>query len=284
MRYTRPIARILAAAICFLWACHRPGHLSVPAPESGEFCYKTDSSSPEYLQLTIHDGKVEGRLLNMSENAVLIKTFSGTIVHDSDPTGPSTLQVNVSYADVSSDKTWVIWFEKEGVRVKYDANAMEFTPYISMPNEDFSMIFGQLNETILSYKSTGFRLPKGTPVCYEAVRPANGSYLSEYFQLWITNGKVKGRGAGYYLGEPVWDFDFHGKLIKKTMMLTVNYRKQGEVPHSVLETWTMDPESKRIFIKNNSPSVLSAGEYVETKCENFLNFVHSYFKKEDRVR
>jgi hypothetical protein len=284
MKRTTTLASLLMLCLCFLWACnHRGEKKSISVPESGEFCYKADSGQ-EYIQIRIDQGKVEGKLLNTAANEILIKSFSGHIVAGNEQGTPATLQVDVSYADGSDEQTWLLWFEENGLRIKYDAGAMELTHYASIPNKEFATLFESLNETILTYKSTGFRLPKGKPLCYQAIRTASGSYLLEYFQLWNTDGKIKGRGAGYYAGEPAWDFDFHGKQVKNTMKLTINYRKHGEEQHSVLETWTIDPKDQRIYIKSYPHSVLAKPEYVKADNEDFLNFVNSYFTKEDRVR
>lgn len=284
MKRTTTLASLLILSLCFLWSCHNSGeNKSVPAPESGEFCYKA-TKGHEYIRLSVNQGEVKGMLINRVENQPLIRDFSGKLVPEKDETNSSRMQVNVSYADVSVDQTWRVDFQKNGLQIKYDLNAREFSSYKAVPCDNVSAEISRLQKTVLSYKSTGFVLPKGEPLCYEATRPANGSYLLEYFQLWILDGKVKGRGAGYYTGSPVWDFDFHGSLEKNTMLVTVNYRETGEEPHSVMEKWTIDPKEQRIYIKSYPNSVLASREYVQVENKDFLNFVYSYFRKEDRVR
>lgn len=276
---------LLIPVFCLLWACRTGNEQTfLPAPESGEFCY-TSRNRTEYIRLSVKHDTVEGMLLNKSENQVLIRNFTGTIIPKDDEHNDTRMQINLSHADVSVDQTWRVGFEKEGIRVKYDVNAREYASYSSVPCDSVSQVFRRLEKTILSYKSTGFIVPEGEPLCYEAARPANGSYLLEYFQLWILDGKVKGRGAGYYTGSPTWDFDFHGNLDKNnTMRVTINYRETGENARTVMETWILDPKTQRIFIKSYPNSVLATREYVPAENKDFLNFVHSYFTKEDRVR
>lgn len=163
---------------------------------------------------------------------------------------------------------------------------MEFTHYAKVPCDTMDAIFNRLDETILTYKSTGFKLPKGEPVCYQSVsvNAYKRNDVYEYFQLWNKDGKIKGRGAGYSLGDPVWDFDFHGSIENNTMNITINYRKKGEESHSALEKWTIDPKENRIYIKDFKQSVMSTREYTTTGNEAFYNFVHSYFSKKDLVR
>lgn len=277
------IALVFTLSLSFLAACHQSEATSVAAPDSGEFCYKAPHGK-EYIRLNIKGTEVDGYLINTSENQPLIRDFTGSLKPGSDAETGSELQVTLSHADARVDQTWHLSFEENGLRVKYDVNAREYTSYKTIPCDSIRAVFNRLNETILSYKSTGFRLPKGEPLCYQSVKPAKGSYLLEFFQIWITDGKVKGRGAGYYSGDPVWDFDFHGSLEKNTLKVTVNYRKTGEEPHSVMETWTLDPKEQRIYVKNYPRSVLSTCEYVQAENKDFLNFVHSYFGKAERER
>jgi hypothetical protein len=284
MKRTTTLASPLILSLSLLWSCHTSEeYKSVPAPESGEFCYKALKGN-EYIRLSVNHGEVNGMLINRVENQPLIRDLSGKLVPDKDETNSSRIQVNLSYADVSVDQTWLADFQKDGLQVKYDVNARKFTSYKAVPCDSVSTEIQRLQETVLNYKNTSFILPKGEPLCYEATRPANGSYLLEYFQLWIIGGKVKGRGAGYYTGSPVWDFDFHGSLEKNAMLVTINYRETGEKPHSVMEKWTIDPKEQRIYIKSYPNSVLATREYVQVENKDFLNFVYSYFTKEDRVR
>lgn len=274
---------ILLTPMCFLWSCHAPERPSLPAPERGEFCYKIDSGT-EYLQIKTDHGKIEGRIINTAEDEKLFQDFTGSSTAGNEANTATELQVAVSFADGVTDQNWLAWYEDGGLRLKYDPHAVEFTHYKSIPCDSIQRLVQRLQETILSYKSTGFRLPKGEPVCYRSVSSAHGSYLIEYFQLWNTDGKIKGRGAGYYAGDPVWDFDFHGTLTGTKLQVTVNYRKTGEEQHSVIETWTLDPKSNRIKIRNFPKTVMGAGEYVNVDNADFLNFVHSYFEKGERVR
>jgi len=269
--------------MCFLWSCHAPERPSLPAPERGEFCYKIDSGA-EYLQIKTDHGKIEGRIINTAEDEKLFQDFTGSSTAGNEANTATELQVAVSFADGVTDQNWLAWYEDGGLRLKYDPHAVEFTHYKSIPCDSIQHLVQRLQETILSYKSTGFRLPKGEPVCYRSVSSAHGSYLIEYFQLWNTDGKIKGRGAGYYAGDPVWDFDFHGTLTGTKLQATVNYRKTGEEQHSVIETWMLDPKSNRIKIRNFPKTVMGAGEYVNVDNADFLNFVHSYFEKGERVR
>ncbi len=284
MKRTATLASPLILFLCLLWSCHNSGeNTSVPSPESGEFCYKALKGN-EYIRMSVNHGEVKGMLINRVENQPLIRDFSGKLVPEKDETNSSRMQVNLSYADVSVDQTWRVDFQKNGLQIKYDLNARESSSYKVVSCDHVSAEISRLQKTVLSYKSIGFVLPKGEPICYEATRPANGSYLLEYFQLWILDGKVKGRGAGYYTGSPVWDFDFHGSLEKNMMHVTVNYRETGEEPHSVMEKWTIAPKEQRIYIKSYPNSVLASREYVQVENKDFLNFVYSYFTKADRVR
>jgi hypothetical protein len=264
-------------------ACHTPPKdKSMEVPESGELCFKADSSS-EYLQFVIDHGKVKGRLLNTKEDEILVKSFSGELVPESSRSTYRSIEVTVSYADASDDKTWVIWLQKDGVNIKFDD---EYLHYTKISNDEFSKLYNSLNETILTYKSTGFIVPKGEPLCYQSVS-ANANKrttVREFFQLWNKDGKLKGRGAGYDEGGTIWDFDLHGTLEGTEMKVTVNYRAKGEAQHTVSETWRIDPKENRIYIKEYPRTVLSSNEYVNTGNEGFLNFVHSYFEKEDLVR
>lgn len=276
---------LLILPLCLLCGACRQNEASsfIVAPESGELCYRSHNGT-EYIQLRLNHDTVEGLLLNTTENQVLIRSFTGLITPNDGEHKETRMQVSLTHADVSVDQTWRAGFEKDGIRMKYDANAHKYTPYIHISCDSVRKVLKGLERTILSYKSTGFIVPEGEPLCYEAVRPANGSYLLEYFQLWIVDSKVKGRGAGYYTGSPVWDFDFHGSLEKNTMHVTVNYRETGENAHTVMETWMMDPKTQRILIKSYPNSVLATREYVPADNKDFLNFVHSYFPKQDRVR
>lgn len=284
MKFIRHMLLILTAALCSLSACNHSGeNKSIPAPGSGEFCYKMDSGA-EYLQIKLAQGKIEGRIINTAEHEKLFQDFTGSSTTGKEANDATELRVAVSFADGVSDQSWLAWYEEGGLRLKYDPHAVEFTHYKSIPCDSIQRLVQNLQETILSYKSNGFRLPKGEPVCYRSVSPAHGTYLIEYFQLWNTDGKIKGRGAGYYAGDPVWDFDFHGTLAGTKLQATVNYRKTGEEQHSVIETWTLDPKSDRIYIRNFPKTVMGAREYVNVDNADFLNFVHSYFEKKDLVR
>lgn len=276
-RLCPPLFMLMSFLFCGCHQATEPKPITIP--EKGELCFKADSS-PEYLQLLIDHGKVEGRLLNLTENEVLVKRFISDIEPGTENSGYRSMNVDVSYADVSESKTWVILPEEDGLMIKFDNDYLHYT---MIPNDSMANFYNRLYETILTYKSTGFKLPKGEAVCYRSVSSANGSYLIEFFQLWNTNGKLKGRGAGQIYGE-LWDFDFHGTMEKNKMNVTVNYRKQGEAPRSVMETWTFDPKDKRIYIKNFPGTVLGAREYVVRDNDDFLTFVHSYFEKEERVR
>ncbi len=185
------------------------------------------------------------------------------------------MRVTLLQAGVSVDQSWHVGFEEDGIRIKYDIHAPEFTSYTPIHRDSFAHLFQRFQPMLRGDKNKNFIVPKGEPLCYCSIRNPKWIYMMEFFQLWILDGgEIKGRGAGYDAATPWWNFEFYGTLDKDTIQVTIHHRSWDEKLRIVKETWTFDPKKQKIFIKNYPDTVLGVWEYEKIE---YKGLIRSYF-------
>lgn len=248
---------------------------SIPTPESGEFCYQSPNGE-QYIRLNLNKGEVKGTLINLSEDKPLVRDFTGSIVPGDNENAGTHMHVTLSQAGVSVDQSWHVVFEEDGIRIKYDIHAPEFTSYTPFHRDSFAHLSQRFQPMLHGEKNKDFIVPKGEPLCFDSIRNPKWIYMKELMQFWILDGgEVKGRGAGFDAASPWWNFEFYGTLDKGILNVKVHRLDALNSNLRIMnETWTIDLEKRKIYIKNHPNTLLSVWEYdqIENK-----GLIRAYF-------
>lgn len=123
------------------------------------------------------------------------------------------------------------------------------------------------------------------PVYFESVMSNSMRHwggLNEYFQLSEISDSVIGVGVGISDGDPLWEFDFSGKIIHDSIYIVhVNYRQEGYPSVSNQEKWVRNRQTGEFFLSGyNRPN--EGRRYVLSEIDDFPPFIRDSLRNLDK--
>lgn len=239
-------------------------------------CFKSNFSE-EYIQLEFNEnGEIKGQLLNREKSKRWIQGFTGNVICDVDVAqNIFAIKVNIAYQDAIATKIWLIDLDKNTMSLRESKNSSKLN-YNSIGCDSMTRVLRYFNTNILGQQTNKIALLESDPTCYKFVpaNPNKGNYYYEFFQLWNEDGRITGRGIGYFTGDAGWTFNFTGNQTSPTTLkVSVDLKKKKNKTITISETWVIDPQKHTI--KVNSPNKdRNQLLYEATECENFINFAH----------
>lgn len=247
---------LFSVLLLFFAGCQPSGTTQEIA--DGNYCYHATDDESLFLQLEFSGKQVKGRILE--EEEALGKRyydFSGTVLND------STLRVEIRSYPGDIAQQWNIRYTEKGIIlnnffvqkhtfVTIDCKKMpDLSGYVSfvdiMKESEYYDDYGEDNDAGYSENNSGAEAPR----YYEAYNPDVSAYKRiqtvEYIVLWKNDGKLHGKGTGYFEGEPGWAFNFSGT--KKDYAYEVSVLlSQEKSRFESTETWEISEDDEKIHI------------------------------------
>lgn len=240
----------------------------------GSYCYHAADDKSLFLQLEFSGKKLKGRIFE--EEEALGKRyydFSGTVLND------STLNVKIRSYPNDISQQWSIHYTKKGIVLdKFFAqkHILVIIDCEKMPNlSDYSSFVEIMKESELyDEEEDGYNENNSkaeTPRYYEAYNPNASAYKRiqtvEYIVLWINDEKLRGKGAGYFEGEPEWTFSFSGTKKDNGYEVSV-LLSQGANRFESTEIWILTEDDEKIHLSKKDEARPGNSFFRKTETED----------------